>query len=199
MPQLQGLQGGQETCWDSWGLLQCCSFLSHTHPLHILTLTAALKDKGKEPSVEACRRGLLWLKQPLQSGFPCPPCAQSCGYVSVPFVFRTLLCPSLEMEGMATAAKPLSQTVACSIGEPLSGTRSWGCAVKFQEKPEKERRRIMDGVWSRAEITTSSHLSSHSELGRKSGLNVAVIDRSPGHRELVEVLFWGRPVMTMVL
>lgn len=49
---------------------------------------------------------------------------------------------------VTVAAKPLSQTVACSIGEPLPGTQSWGCAVKFQEKPEKERRRIMDGVWS---------------------------------------------------
>lgn len=118
------------------------------------------------------------------------PCAQSFGYVSVPFVFRTLLCPSLQVEGMATvAAKPLCQTVACSIGEPLPGTWSWGCAVKFQEKPEKERRRIMNGVWSQAEIATSSHLSSHRELGGKSGLSVAVIDRSPRHRELAEVLF----------
>lgn len=91
---------------------------------------------------------------------------------------------------MATvAAKPLSQTVACSIGEPLPGTQIWGCAVKFQEKPEKERCRIMDGVWSQAEITTSSHLRSHRELGGKSGLNVTVTDRSPGHRELAEVLF----------
>lgn len=92
------------------------------------------------------------------------------------FIFRTLLCPSMEVEGMATiAAEPLSQKVG-----PLPGTWSWDCAVELQEEPEKERHRIKDGVWSQAEISTSYYLSSHRGLRGRSGLNVSVIDKSPG-------------------
>lgn len=60
---------------------------------------------------------------PVAVRVPIPPCAQSFGYAAAMFIFRTLVCPSLEVEGTATiATKPLSQKVVCSIGQPLPGT-----------------------------------------------------------------------------
>lgn len=155
----------------------------------------SLKASGQEPSAQTCWRRLLWLMLQVQLGLPSPhttcPAIWIC-CCRVHFQDFTMSQPGGGRNGHCCCWTPQSESGLLCRG-PLPGTQSWGCADELQEEPEEETHRIMDGVWSQAEISTSCHLSSHRELRGRSGLNVAVIDQSPGVQVVTEVPLWVGP------